>query len=206
MLASDTIPLPFTNGWLGPQDWSLHPQHFSHQAPWLGFCCVMPLTAVNGPAIDAELVPLITVWQHSLSCPGYGQWDDSYASQLSTRAHHLWSAVTKYTFLWCLQDNQLHHVLSNHPIYSPPDLIKFLCSGNYWVWQDLVNLLTAAQQGLQEMEAWLMIMEHWEWRMERNTEMPAVRADCIGVWINGASKDEGPWLLQISVIPVYVIH
>lgn len=205
-LASETIPLPFADGRLGPQDWSLHPQHFSRQAPWLGFCRVAPFAAVDWSAVDAELVPLAAVWQHSLSRPGYGRLDDSYANRLGTRAHCLGSAVAKYTFPWGLRDNQLQHVLRDRPIYPPPDLMKFLCSGIYWVWQDLVNLLTAAQRGLREMEAWLTMMEHWERRLERNTEIPAVRADRIGVWINGASEDEGLWLLRIGVIPVYVIH
>ena len=207
-LASDTVPLPFADGRLGPQDWSLHPQHFSSQAPWIGFCRVAPLAADNWSTIEAELMPLAVVWQHSYSRPGYGRLDDSYASLLGARARHLGTTVTKYECPWglSLRDDQLQHVLRNRPIYPSPELINYLCSGKYWVWQELVDLLTTVQRGLREMEAWLTMMDYWEQRMEKNVEIPAVRADRIGVWINGASEDEGLWLLRIGVIPVYVIH
>ena len=75
------------------------------------------------------------------------------------------------------------------------------------MWQDLVIIFTKIQRGLREMEAWLMMMKHWERRGECSSTIPMVNDDRrVGVWLNGASEFEGLWLLHIGIIPIYVIH
>jgi hypothetical protein len=57
------------------------------------------------------------------------------------------------------------------------------------------------------MEAWLTMMRSWKHRGYISSfSIPAVNSDRVGVWLNGALKLDGYWLLGIGIIPVYVIH
>ena len=65
-------PQTYYDGCLGPWDWSLHPQHFSSNSPWLGFCWCPQYNLTDWQSANPELVPLMLVWvPHSLDpCQG----------------------------------------------------------------------------------------------------------------------------------------
>ena len=73
----------YFDGCLGPQDWSLHPQHFYPKSPWLGFCRCPQYKLSDWRSADPELVPLPLVWVPSLSNPEKGSLDQDYLSSLT---------------------------------------------------------------------------------------------------------------------------
>jgi hypothetical protein len=57
------------------------------------------------------------------------------------------------------------------------------------------------------MEAWLTMISYWKFcRHVPSFSIPMVQSNHVSVWLNGASKLDGNWLLQIAVIPVYIIR
>ena len=204
-LVRKDLPYAFADGRMGPNDWTIHPQPFSSATPWWGFCRVAPLISDNWFNVDAELVPLPIVWQHSCSHPGFGRIEDSYLRGLNARAAYLGNSTADYSY-WGTRDDQVEHVLRHRPTFPSPNDMQRISSGGYWMWQDLVIVFTKIQRGLREMEAWLTMMKHWGRRGERSSTIPMVNGDRLGVWLNGASEFEGLWLLRIGVIPIYVIH
>ena len=58
-----------------------------------------------------------------------------------------------------------------------------------------------------KMEAWLTMMSYWKfcWLVP-SLSIHMAKSNCIGIWLNGASKLDGHWLLCIRIILVYVIY
>lgn len=198
----------YPDGRLGPRDWTLHPQHFSRDYPWLGFCR-SPLVGVDPQQwryLPAELVPLTHVWIFN-GRSGMGQIHATYGSRLRERTRELWSAVDQYSPPADLQrDPEFQLAFQRRPRYPSLQDMFQLQAQTFWHWEEFMDVVTAVQRGLREMEAWLTMASHWASRFETATNPSPVDNARIGVWLNGASKVEAYWLLRICVIPVYIIH
>jgi hypothetical protein len=97
-------------------------------------------------------------------------------------------------------------MLDHRPFYPNERELEMVTrlSGGF---QYMTARFVVIQRGLQEMEAWLTMMNSWRFRSSmKPLSIPKVKNDRVSVWLNGASKLDGYWLLCIGVIPVYVIH
>jgi hypothetical protein len=200
-------PDHYIDGRLGPRDWSLHPQHFNPDAPWLGFCQSPPITKnppVAWQSMAPELVPLPTVWQ-SLT----NGLDPDYLSILRDRANHLRNKVSTYRHPAYSEPetDACLRVLNKRPFYPSESEFQCFVDQSYCDFQDVVGPFTTIQRGMREMEAWLTMISYWKFRRHvPSFSIPMVQSNRVGVWLNGASKLDGDWLLRIGVIPVYIIH
>lgn len=211
--ASHQSDFAFPDGRLGPYDWSLHPQHFSLSAPWLGFCRRPPTGVSHWKDVLPELVPLPLVFLHSNSYPGKGKLDSEFARRFFDRAQFLGTSVSQYNHIVrdsSQQGDEVHlkHVLDSRPRYPSRANMETLANEDqYWTWEQLLVVFTSAQRGLREMEAWLTMMEYWPSRGRSHCySLHVVNDDRIGVWLNTADQFNGHWLLNTGVVPVYIIH
>jgi hypothetical protein len=202
-----TPPFHYIDGRLGPRDWTLHPQHFNPKAPWLGFS-QRPPTATSQPwrSMNPELVPLRAVWQSPSIRPENGCLDPEYRSILKSRANDLRKKVRAYRYPYD-EDAESLHVQNYRPFYPTEEDVEIVVSQSSCNFHDMVDPFTAIQRGMREMEAWLTMMNSWKFRGHTSPlSIPMANSDRVGVWLNGASKLDGYWLLRIGIIPVYVIH
>ena len=196
----------YHDGRLGPHDWSLHPQHFYAKRPWLGFCLRPPVDVRDWRSVLPELVPLPLVWVPSASTPGEGSLNPEFLSSFSDRAALLYAGTRDFR----TSDPptpSLQHVLDCRPFYPATNEFAVLTECSVWTWENLVPCFVGIQRGLREMEAWLTMMKYW--RRRRSTKplsIPKVEPGRIGIWLNGASKADGLWILRLGVVPVYIIH
>lgn len=72
--ASHQSDFAFPDGRLGPYDWSLHPQHFSLSAPWLGFCRRPPTGVSHWKDVLPELVPCLLFFCIQIHIRGRENW------------------------------------------------------------------------------------------------------------------------------------
>ena len=201
-------PHTYYDGRLRPQDWSLHPQHFSSNSPWLGFCRHPQYKLTDWQSVDPKLVPLTLVWVPHSSDLRQGTLHAGYLVKLASRTRELLRKMDR-TYVIDAMDKPSKCVLDHRPCFPNEQTLDDIAYRNtsLWNWEDLVDSLTAVQRGLREMEAWLTMARHWRCHYCVSTSIPLVAdRECIEVWLNGASKDYGLWLLRIGVIPVYIIH
>ncbi|KAF8997732.1 hypothetical protein BDQ17DRAFT_844356 [Cyathus striatus] len=138
----------FPDGRLGPHDWSLHPQHYNNERPWIHFCRRTPLGVKDWRSHDAELVPLTQIWIASRSRPGLGILHPDYLLALRRRALSLLESVTDYTCPVSPQDKALRRVLKCRPSFPSRDVIAALDADDpYLYWHECVNGYTAIQRG-----------------------------------------------------------
>jgi len=196
----------YQDGRLGPHDWTLHPQHFYAKRPWLGFCLCPPVDVRDWHSVLPELVPLPLVWAPSASTPGKGSLNPEFLSSFSDRAALLYDRTRKFrTSDPPSRSRQL--VLDHRPFYPGPDDFAVLTERSVWTWEVLVPWFVGIQRGLREMEAWLTMMKYWGRRRSRKPlSIPKAEPGRIGIWLNGASKADGLWLLRLGIVPVYIIH
>ena len=198
----------YPDGRLGPKDWTIHPQHFSEKHPWWGFCQCPPEDLRDWRSIDAELVPLPLVWFSSPTKPGKGFIDADYLSALVTRASILHKAVRRFNKGYVVQDDRLQFLLDHRPYHPDDDDMQEFVRNSPRSWEELVIDFTCIQRGLREIEAWLAMMNYAGRYHSTDMTIPKVQPGRrrIGVWLNGACRANGRWLLRIGIIPVYVIH
>ncbi|KAJ3490759.1 hypothetical protein NLJ89_g11406 [Agrocybe chaxingu] len=209
--ASTPPALPFPDGRLGLNDWSLHPQHFSPRLPWLGFCRRQPYPVKKWDSVDPEFVPLNLVFHPTVSNPYLGCLYKPYLDALCNRAKHLGCAVNSYSLQFRISKEQrpnLSRILdpSSRPQFPDPAVLEELCQGVQWFWEDLVPIFTAVQRGIKEMEAWLTMVEFLPRRFDPRAPIPQINRDFIGVYLNGVNPKDGAWLLDIWVLPIHVVH
>jgi hypothetical protein len=196
----------YHDGRLGPHDWTLHPQHFYAKRPWLGFCSCPPVDVRDWRSVLPELVPLSLVWVPSTSTRGKGSLNPEFLSSFSERAASLYARTLDFRTS-DFPTPSLEHVLSHRPLYPATCDFALLTESPVWTWEVLVPRFVGIQRGLREMEAWLTMMKYWRWRRSMKPfSIPQVEPGRIGVWLNGASKADGLWLLRLGIIPVYIIH
>jgi len=196
----------YHDGRLGPHDRALHPQHFYSKRPWLGFCLCPPVGVRDWHSVLPELVPLSLVWVPSASAPGEGSLNPEFLSVFSEWAALLYVGTRNFKKS-DPHTPSLGHVLNHRPFYPPTDEFAHLIKRSIWTWEGLVPYFVGIQRGLREMEAWLTMMKYWKRR--RSTKpfsIPKVAPGRIGVWLNGASKADGSWLLRLGIIPIYIIY
>ncbi|KAF8984033.1 hypothetical protein BDQ17DRAFT_1437171 [Cyathus striatus] len=206
--ASEIMQPSFPDGRLGPYDWSLHPQHYCDERPWIHFCRRGLPPRDHICLEDAELVPLPGQWLGSRSHPGLGQICPDFRRILKQRALHLIEDVNKYSCIG--PDTMLRRMLNSRPSFpSSDDIESFLDGEPYMAWNYAVQRFTSIQRGLKEMEAWLFMMSQWPLRgdvAQLRSKQPLCDDARIGVWLNGASEIDGIWLLKTEKIPVFIIH
>ena len=198
-------PYRYIDGRLGPRDWSLHPQHFNPDAPWLGFCQSPPTAERHldtWRSTNPELVPLRAVWQPSKN----GHLDPEYLSLMRSRVDELWQKLRRYKCPYD-EDDMISRALQYAPVYPSPEDFEYFVAKPYSDFQDMVDRFTAIQRGMREIEAWLTMMHYGKFRRPSpKFSIPMAKSDRIGVWLNGASGLDACWLLRIGVIPLYIIH
>lgn len=132
----------FADGRIGPHDWSLHPQHFTVVAPWLGFCRRPRGYLRSWRDVDPELVPLPLIWLSSLTHPGYGKLYHKYSELLQTRAEFLGRSVAQFRYVGKVgdqDDERLDRVLRHRPDYPSPNDVSTIVQDRYWKWEELVD-------------------------------------------------------------------
>jgi len=189
--------------------------------PWLGFCLRQPTPdgKFNWKGINVELILLAVVFIHSVSHPRMGRLDPEYGKALERRAILLSRKVLHYEYTGETAPADrifLESVLHNRPYYPSHADFAEVVADKYWYWEDLVSVFVSVQRGLREMEAWLTMMDRWQFRSDkpwtRSAPPPDSSSNRIGVWLNGSTQDDGAtqsdaaWLIYACRIPVYVIH
>ncbi|KAF8658391.1 hypothetical protein AX16_002000 [Volvariella volvacea WC 439] len=207
---NDTIQ--FYDGHMGPRDWSLYLQHFHSTLPWIGFCRLPPLDIKKYQYcwynLDAEFIPAPYIWIPKQG--DTGSLNSMFTQRLRQRVQTLFDAVYAYPLQpYCTPRD--HAVWLTRPVYPSVTDIDQLASRTVWLWAELVDTLTAIQRGMREMEAWLTMMTCWDSCRDKHlvhlqANIPVVKVNRVGVWLNGASESDAAWLLNVGVIPVYVIH
>ncbi|KAF8643267.1 hypothetical protein AX16_009151 [Volvariella volvacea WC 439] len=215
----------FYDGHMGPGDWTLYPQHYYEEKPWLGFVRLPPAADMEPyryrwRTLDAEFVPADFVWTPIPGeRTGAGRLNQQFVEAMRARVEVLQATMKERSppMFTCTMD---YDIWRNRPTYPSSSDISVLESREDWLWADLVDTLTPLQRGMKELEAWILMMRYWGRRP--NDDIPTSSATmahfnghsgvscasrgCVGVWLNGAKEVDAVWLLAIGVIPVYIIH
>lgn len=194
-LGSDLpMELRRSDGHLGRFDYTVSPQHFDDQKPWLGF--------IRKWSSDtrAENAQFFNVWVPSSSMPLYGHFKTSYVNALIQRIRKLLRASFEYAEIAQVNEelwsNRPQH-LANDPSTDLEQLLRLDAA---------IDLLASVQRDVKELSAWNRMADTILRKIApTGYDIPLADDSLLGVWINGCDEINGLWLLQHRV-PCYIVH
>ncbi|KAG2014976.1 hypothetical protein CC2G_008291 [Coprinopsis cinerea AmutBmut pab1-1] len=206
----------YIDGRTGPDDWSLHPQHFSAERPWLPFCQAPTLVTDRVDELSPERVPLPAVWVPSGN--GLGTFDKGFVDRLRARIGRLREEIDAWRSKLEKDDPHLHGLIKNHFRYPLPRHADHF--EKYHKWSSILSWAARVQSSICEMAAFLEMVKYWPRR--KTVEASGGMVQCsrfswdptrinrvqtrVGCWLNGASAEDAAWLLAIDEVPIYIIH
>jgi hypothetical protein len=191
------------DGSLGRFDFTVVPQHFLSNRPWLPFVHRTPMG--SGDEIDFESV--FDNWEPKRLFRGLGFVKEDYMTRLRQRCTELDSQADRRSSI----KDFSHKLWENRP-RNTSEIIKSL-KGEL-SFDDAVNHTARITRKLREMVAWIEFVDTLKKYQDYDvkalrgmkTEVQPADEKYMGVWLNGADEFRGLWLLLIGKVPCFIIH
>ncbi|KAJ6465588.1 hypothetical protein DFH09DRAFT_1346330 [Mycena vulgaris] len=189
------------DGQSGRWDYVKIAQILNATRPWLAFI----IREGRHDELDVEYTPVYSVWV-STSAHKTGRLDDAYAKALLERSDELDRQML--SLLPIVQKNR-PNLCPYRPKFPARTNVEAVASVVHY--ERAVDQLAEIQRGMREKRAWITFAQ--KWIASPPPIIPATGADIIpanddyiGVWINGASREDVHWFLTEARAPCFIIH
>lgn len=183
------------DGHMGRFDYTVVPQHFDVERPWLGF--IKKWDNDSRP----ENATFFKVWV-PVKGSTRGTFLSSFVDVLESRIKLLFRSMEK-----CSSVGDSHPVVwKNRPRYQSLGTTAVL--RQEFAIDDAIDMLAGVQRDVKELAAWNRMADSIVKRKGVATPMstvPLADDTLLGVWLNGCDYENGMWLLR-SKVPCFIVH